>query len=202
MDILAFKEVVSELPPAIFNSFEKTEITKEALNELDKPITDKLNIREELEPLSEEYKAELQELGYSESVIDAIGSKEEADIYGEAELECITLNDKDALIRTDIDLELEDDFGNTNLERMEKGKSPLDQNGKPYELHHIGQTADAPLAELTKTEHISNGNDSVLHDKQKESEIDRTEFAKERAEHWKARAEDIKQELNLGLNNE
>jgi hypothetical protein len=202
MDISAFKEAVLEQHPVVFDSFEKTELTQEVIHDLDKPIIDKLSIKEELKPLSNEHKGELKELGYSESVIDAIGSKEEADIYSGAKLECETTNEKDTLIRTDIDLECEDDFGNTNLERMEKGLSPLDKDGRSFELHHIGQTADAPLAELTKTEHMSNGNNSILHDTQKESEIDRKEFDKERAEHWKARAEDIKQEQNSGLNNE
>lgn len=99
------------------------------------------------------------------------------------------------MIRTDIDYDQVDDKGRTNLERMEKGLSPLDKDGQPYELHHIGQKMDAPLAELTKKEHISDGNYNVLHES-KESEISRSEFNKERADHWKARAGEIKQELN------
>lgn len=55
-------------------------------------------------------------------------------------------------------------------------------------MHHIGQKPDSPLAELTTEEHRGAGNDTILHDKQKESEIDRNEFAKERKEHWKNRA--------------
>ena len=55
---------------------------------------------------------------------------------------------------------------------------------------------DSPLAELTRDEHRGKGNDTVLHNKQKESEINREDFAKERAEHWKARAEQIKSEMN------
>lgn len=37
----------------------------------------------------------------------------------------------------------------------------------------------SPLAELTTQEHRGKGNDTILHDKQKETEIDRGEFAKE-----------------------
>lgn len=194
-DITRFNEVQLDVRPAIFASFEPAELTKEKLSEIDTPITERVNIRETLEPLSNESKDVLAENGYSDDVIGAIGSKEEAQIYTEAKLECLEVNGKDALVRTDIDLDAKDDFGNTNLERMEKGRSPLDMDGKPIELHHIGQTADAPLAELTKSEHMSNGNDSILHDKSKESEIDRTGFQKERGEHWKARAEEIKQNL-------
>lgn len=199
-DISRFKEVLSDVRPQIFESFEQTILTTEKLSELDSPITERVNVRETLEPLSNESREVLTERGYSDKVIESIGSEEEAKIYTDAELECLEVNGKDALIRTDIDLDGKDDFGDTNMERMEKGKPPLDHNGKPIELHHIGQTSDAPLAELTKEEHMCNGNDSVLHDKSKESEIDRTSFQKERAEHWKGRAEDIKQ--NLGTNNE
>lgn len=199
-DISRFKEVLSDVRPPLFESFEPTTLTMEKLRELDTPITERVNIRETLKPLSDESKEALKEKGYSDDVIEAIGSEEEAQIYTDAELECLEVNGKDALVRTDIDLDAKDDFGKTNLERMESGKPPLDKNGKPIELHHIGQTADAPLAELTKSEHMYNGNDSILHDKSKESEIDRTGFQKERAEHWKARAEEIKQ--NLGTNNE
>lgn len=200
MDIKTMIDIAIEEKPAVFESFEKKTLSQDDIKGLDQPISDKIRVRDTLEPLSDEQKNELSERGYSEDVIEAIGSKEEADIYTEAPLVCEKVNGKDALIRTDTDLEQKDDFGDTNLERMEKGKSPLDKDGKPIELHHIGQTADAPLAELTKSEHMSNGNDSILHDKSKESEIDRTEFKKEREEHWKARAEDIKQKL--GTDNE
>ena len=222
-----FKEEFSDTRLTLFESLKAEEITTDKLNEFDSPITQRviisetfartndeldmslesndwimqeIGVRETLEPLSDGSREALKEKGYSEDVIDAIGSEEEAKIYTDADLECTDVNGKEALVRTDIDLDAKDDFGNTNLERMEKGRAPLDKNGKPIELHHIGQTADAPLAELTRSEHMSNGNDSVLHDKSKESEIDRTSFQKERAEHWKARAEDIKQ--NQGANNE
>lgn len=199
-DISRFKEVLPDIRPPLFESFEHTTLTMEKLHQLDTPITERTSIRETLKPLSDESKEALKKEGYSDDVIEAIGSEEEAKIYSDAKLVCSKVNDKDALVRTDINLDAKDDFGQTNLERMESGKSPLDLNGKPIELHHIGQTAEAPLAELTRSEHMCNGNDSVLHDKSKESEIDRTVFLKERAEHWKARAEQIKQ--NLGTNNE
>lgn len=82
-----------------------------------------------------------------------------------------------------------DELGRTNKERMENGQPPITKNGETVELHHIGQKADSPLAELTTQEHRGKGNDTILHDKQKESEIDRTEFAKERENHWEARAD-------------
>lgn len=146
--------------------------------------------------LTNETRDILRDAGYSDAVIERIGSEEEAEIYLKAGLECLPINGKDVLVRTDIDLELVDYSGMTNLERMEKGLAPLDADGKPYELHHIGQNADSPLAELTRSEHMEGGNNKILHDVTKESEINRGDFNKERAEHWKARAEEIKNQQN------
>lgn len=131
---------------------------------------------------------------YSGEINENIATEEELDIYINANLNETTVNDKPALIREDIDYDqVDEDTGETNLEKMKKGKAPLDKDGNPIELHHIGQKADSPLAELTRDEHRGKGNDSVLHDKTQNSEIDRKEFSKEKAEHWKARAEKIKE---------
>ena len=118
---------------------------------------------------------------------------EERKIYDEANLEQGEVNGKETLERTDIDYDEKDDLGRTNLERMDEGLAPL-KDGKPIELHHIGQEMDSPIAELTKEEHMQNGNDTILHDKQKESTIDRNEFKKEREEHWKERSEQVREE--------
>lgn len=163
------------------------------LSALDKPVTFERTFFE-LTPLSPESREVLRESGYGEKIIDNIGSEEEATIYQEAGLRCAEVNGKEALVNDDIDLEQKDVFGKTNLERMDAGKPPLDKNGRPLELHHIGQKADSPLAELTHGQHMEGGNNKVLHDTAKESEIDRSAFAKEREAHWKARAETHKQQ--------
>lgn len=119
-----------------------------------------------------------------ENVSDA-----ERKIYEDANLESKEVNDRECLIRTDINPDEVDGRGRTNLEKMLEGKAPT-VNGEPIDLHHIGQKNDGPLAELTRYgEH--QGNSSILHEKRTESEIDRNEFGKERAAHWKARAEII-----------
>lgn len=118
-------------------------------------------------------------------------SIDESKIYEEAKLTEATVNDREVLIRTDIDYEAKDQFGRTNLERMEEGLAPL-VDGQPIELHHIGQEMNSPLAELTKMEHRGESNYSVLHDTAKESEINRALFNLEKEAHWKARAEQIK----------
>lgn len=76
---------------------------------------------------------------------------------------------------------------------MKMGLAPITVEGQKIELHHIGQKPDSPLAELTPAEHRGNGNDNVLHNKLKESEIIREDFDKERQEYWKARAEQVDQ---------
>ncbi|HHZ8502911.1 TPA: HNH/ENDO VII family nuclease [Morganella morganii] len=186
------KELAAESLGELLASVKDIRIEDINIEELDKPVNLELP-RNELTPLSEETKEVLSEEGYTDEVIESINSEEEAVIYQDAGLECQTVNGNDALINTEIDPDQTDALGDTNLGRMEKGKSPLDANGKPIELHHVGQRADSPLAELTHAQHMEGGNNTILHDTTKESEIDRSAFAKEREAHWKARAEEIKQ---------
>ena len=133
---------------------------------------------------------ELKESGWSDEIVNNIGSLEEYEIYKNAGLVEVEIGGKKCLIRNDIDWNKEDAFGRTNQERAEQGLSPLDNDGKPIELHHIGQHADSPLAELKQEEHRGKENDSILHNKNKETEIDRISFANERSQHWRARVKE------------
>jgi hypothetical protein len=135
---------------------------------------------------------EADNLNKWESLEEALkdASPEEIGIYKDVGLTKEEFMGREALIRTDIDLDSIDHFGQTNLERMKNGLPPL-VDGKPIELHHIGQKANAPLAELTWEEHRGKGNDSILHVKGKETAIDRDLFSKERKEHWMSRANQI-----------
>lgn len=145
-------------------------------------------VEPEKKELTDEQKKEIKEkTGWSDEIIDSIGSMDEAEIYMKANLVETEINGKKCLIRNDIDLDQEDEDGITNRERMERGRPPITKNGEEVELHHIGQKPDSPLAELTMEEHRGTGNDTILHDKSKETEIDRNEFGKERREHWKDR---------------
>lgn len=49
-----------------------------------------------------------------------------------------------------------------------------------------GQRQDSPFAELTYWQHMTDGNNAILHPK-RESEIDRQQFEHEKAAHWMAR---------------
>lgn len=147
--------------------------------------------------LAVEEKSKVKELSpYSETINDSVRSLDELKIYSDANLTETTVGDKPALIRDDIDLDVVDDDGRTNLERMKGGNAPLDSNGRPIELHHIGQKADSPLAELTRDEHRGKTNDIILHDKTNESLIDRAEFQKEKKEYWQARAQQLEGNAN------
>ncbi|KXY32634.1 HNH/ENDO VII family nuclease [Bacillus cereus] len=132
------------------------------------------------------------------TVNEAIENASDAEvaIYKDAGLELKEINGREVLQRTDIDYDAVDAFGQTNLERMAEGKAPL-VDGKPIELHHIGQKMESPLAELTRNEHRGPGNDTILHDKLKESEINRTQFNAEKEAHWKTRAAQINIERGL-----
>lgn len=127
-----------------------------------------------------------------------IGAPEQK-IYDDAGLEKQIVNNREVLIQPKIDyhtpLGIPGNESQTNLDRMKEGYAPLDENGKPYQLHHIGQENDSPLAELTAEQHQANGNYSVLHPKEGPSEIDRKEFNEQRREHWKERASQIESKL-------
>lgn len=138
--------------------------------------------------LSEEEREEIYELTeWSDDILDSIGSVEEAEIYIDAGLEEKEINGKKCLIFENIDPDQKDEDGISNKERMERGRPPLSKNGEEIELHHVGQKQTSPLAELTMDQHRGVGNDTILHDKTKETEIDRNEFGKERRDHWKNR---------------
>lgn len=129
-----------------------------------------------------------EETGWSDAIINSLGSMEEYRIYKGAGLNEALVGGRVCLVRSDIDLLRTDALGRTSEERMELGLAPISQDsGDPIELHHIGQHADSPLAELTYEEHYLNGNDGILHDKTKETESDRHAFDKERQDHWRER---------------
>ena len=153
--------------------------------------TEELDIQNEftIKDITEEDKLTMKEVsGWSSKIIDAIGSWEEYEIYEAADLDEAEIDNRACLIRNDIDWNQKDTMGRTNSERAEQGLAPLNKNGKIIELHHIGQHCDSPLAELTLDEHRGKGNDTILHNKTKESEINRQAFATERSKHWIARS--------------
>lgn len=121
-----------------------------------------------------------KESKYPNNVIKQIHNMDEYNALKSADLKAKMVNGKTALIKENIDLNLVDEMGHTNLERMAEGYSPLDKNGHKYELHHIGQKNDATLAVLTREEHDS----KFLHGFKEISEIDKKAFKKQRQQFW------------------
>lgn len=158
-------------------------VNSESVLETDENIGDK-------EGLNDEQKQKIkEEKGWSNDIINSIGSWEEYKIYRDAELVEVEIGGKKCLIRNDIDWNQLDEKGRTNSQRIQEGKAPLDKNGESIQLHHIGQHTNSPLAELTFVEHRSNGNDIILHDKLKETEVhvEGNTWNTERDTYWKAR---------------
>lgn len=146
------------------------------------------------ERLTDEQKIEIKlKTGWSDAIIDSIRSMDEAQIYIDAGLQEGEVNGKLALLQSKID-------GNacnepkwpdwTNKALAEDGYPPRDEAGRPYELHHIGQNPESPLAELTYDQHHCNGNFTKLHTFD-ESSIDRQQFNKERKEYWETRSQTL-----------
>ena len=97
-----------------------------------------------------------KESKYPLDVIKQFNSVEEYEVYKNANLAKQMVDGKLALVQ-------KIEANETNMAKMLKGNPPLDPNGVPYELHHIGQKADSTLAILTKEEHRIGENYSKLH---------------------------------------
>ena len=103
-----------------------------------------------------------KESKYPLDVIKEFQSMEQYQICKDGGIFPEMLNGKTALLRK-IDLNQVDEFGRTNIQRIAENLSPLDPNGIPYELHHIGQKVDSTLAILTRSEHRLGGMDKIWH---------------------------------------
>lgn len=95
-----------------------------------------------------------KESKYPLDVIKQFRNTQEYKVYKDAGLSTEMINGRTALTQ-DIDLEsVVDNAGRTNVERINKGLSPVDPaTGHAYELHHIGQKPDSTIAVLTREQH-------------------------------------------------
>ena len=125
-----------------------------------------------------------RESKYPLDMIKEFHNMDEYNVFKEANLKASFINGRSALIRNDIDLNIIDEYGQTNLERMSKGLAPLDSSGNSFELHHVGQKNDGTLAILTSKEH----DNAILHGFKNISEINRKEFEPIRTDFWKSMA--------------
>ncbi|MGA4847062.1 DUF6531 domain-containing protein [Streptomyces sp. G5(2025)] len=86
-------------------------------------------------------------------------------------------------------IQVRDRYGRSNLKRMQQGLAPLGPDGRPMNVHHMLQTENGPMAELTHSMHF--GNYYQLHWKagtKIPSGIDRDAFDLWRKQYWKDRA--------------
>lgn len=136
------------------------------------------------------------ESGLPSDVINQLSSMNQYAILKSANLKPLSVNGKLALVR-DIDPNQVDEFGRTNNERMMEGLSPLDPDGCPYELHHLGQHMDSTLAMLTRAEHRLGENHSIWHQFGEESQINRAVFDRQRLGFWESIAHMIQEGIYL-----
>lgn len=123
---------------------------------------------------------------YPVDVIARFASKEQYEICKSAGLSAKMVNGRTALVRK-IDLNYVDEVtGKTNLQLMQEGYAPLDPSGKKYQLHHVGQKVDSPLAILTQEEHIGKDTKSIWHILTEESDNPSSQpnWSKIREEFW------------------
>ena len=85
-----------------------------------------------------------------------------------------------------------DKMGRTNIQRMEQGLAPLGSDGKSVNLHHMTQTNDSAIAEVTQTFHQQNKGVIHINPNTIPSGIDRNTFNSWRKSYWKNRANDFK----------
>ena len=84
-----------------------------------------------------------------------------------------------------------DKQGRTNIQRMEQGLAPIGTDGKSVNIHHIDQTNNGPVMEITATEHQQNY--SILHINigQSPSQINRSAFNNWRRGYWEWRSNNL-----------
>lgn len=121
-----------------------------------------------------------KETKYPLDVIKQFHSMEEYNVFKAANLKSALVNGKTALVQ-------QIPMTEENIALMKAGKAPLDANGVPFELHHVGQTNDSTLAILTQDQHRGKGTFKILHDWFGESRIDRKLFDNvTKPDFWKA----------------
>ncbi|WP_282187987.1 HNH/ENDO VII family nuclease, partial [Photorhabdus noenieputensis] len=80
----------------------------------------------------------------------------------------------------------------TNIERMASGRAPVGHDGKAVNLHHMLQTQNGPIAEMSQTFHKVNHKAIHINPNTIPSGIDRATFNKWREQYWSNRAGDFK----------
>ncbi len=110
----------------------------------------------------------------------------ESEVYANAGLTPVHLADDSWIFVKEIDWNLIDDLGRSNVARVLEYKlAPIDNNGLSYEVHHLGQKADGPLAMLTHAEHHNKDTYSIIHYAIDGKNITESAWNAQRASFWK-----------------
>ena len=122
-------------------------------------------------------------------VIKNLHSMEEYDVYRRAGLIPVKIDNNWAFLQN-VDWDFLDENGISNYRRvMEYGNAPIGPDGRSFELHHIGQRADSPLAILTHTQHHTPGDYDFIHYAEEGKKIGEAAWAAQKREFWEKMAE-------------
>lgn len=95
---------------------------------------------------------------------------------------------------TQINPSLTDEDGLSNIQRMQKGRPPIDEVGNPFNIHHVIQEEPGPIAEIkARTHQIYH---KALHGLKDSGESFRNsktlnnDFKKFKSSYWKLRSRD------------
>lgn len=80
------------------------------------------------------------------------------------------------------------DVTGTNLDRMAAGRAPLDATGNPVNLHHMTQSQNGAIAEVTQSFHSRNNGVIHINPNTVPSGINRSQFDTWRGQYWRNRA--------------
>jgi hypothetical protein len=84
-----------------------------------------------------------------------------------------------------------DKEGRTNIQRMKRGLAPIGPDGEPVNLHHITQSNDSSIAEITDNFHKIYQGPIHINPNTIPSGIDRNQFRAWKEDYWKNRAKDF-----------
>jgi len=76
----------------------------------------------------------------------------------------------------------------TNVERMASGRAPIGTDGKSVNLHHMTQSQNGPIAEVTQSFHQENSSVIHINPNTTPSGINRPVFDKWKSQYWQQRA--------------
>ena len=155
----------------------------------------KLGTVSSVETSADDFGIVVQDLGETESEINAVtqGSAESTTIERQFWTNETVHDGVKVYQRNDIINQSQlDKMGRSNVERMEQGLAPLGPDGKSVNLHHLTQTNNSSIAEVTQTFHQENTSVIHINPNTIPSGIDRSAFNSWRTSYWKYRANDFK----------